>query len=199
MARASSPRSSSSSFTLAPLKKPGTSRAFLFWLARSDPTGERPLEKAAAPQTKVAAAELDHFCCAKIGTQTILRCAGPAETPTLVCSAERDLIFSKGSPQPHPTIELLRAVFVATWLPLDLRLCVGYGFAEHKSRAPRERRKTAKRFKACNRPRAARRAADVEQSHTRQRAETGAKPTEFQHYTSAASQKTAANSPQPLT
>jgi hypothetical protein len=57
---------------------------------------------------------------------------------------------------------------------LDFSPCVGYGFAEHKSRAPKEWRETAKRFKARNRLRAARRAADVEQSHTRHRGETGA-------------------------
>ena len=53
--------------------------------------GVSPLEKAAAPQTKVAAAQLDHFCCAKIGTRTVL-----AESPTFVCSAKRGLIFSRG-------------------------------------------------------------------------------------------------------
>ena len=153
------------------------SGARLTRLALAGRDGGDPLERAAAPQTKVAAAELDHFCCAKIGTQTILRCAGPAETPTLVCSAKRGLIFSRRSPQPRPTIELLLKVPVAT----RYRPCVGDGFAEHKRRAPKEWRETAKRFKARNRLRVARRAAAVEQSHPRCRVVNGANPQRNSH------------------
>lgn len=47
------------------------------------------LETAAAAQSNVAAAELDHFRCAKIGTQTVL-----AKSPTLDSSAKRDLTVS---------------------------------------------------------------------------------------------------------
>jgi hypothetical protein len=60
--------------------------------------GADPLEKAAAPQTKVAAAELDHFLLQKIGTRTVL-----AESPTFACYAKRGLNFSRGSAPAAPS------------------------------------------------------------------------------------------------
>ena len=65
---------------------------------------------------------------------------------------------------------------------IDLKICshmlsVRQGFgcvlAEYKRPALRERRETAKRFKAPNRPREARRAAAMEPGHTRTPADNG--------------------------
>jgi len=60
-------------------------------LARAGAAGKSPFEKAAAPSTNSAAAQLDKNCCAIFWTRTVL-----AESPEFVDSAKRGLTFSKG-------------------------------------------------------------------------------------------------------
>ena len=54
-----------------------------------------PSKKAAALLAHSAAAELDHFCCAKIGTQT-----PSPKPPEWASRAKRGLIFFEGTPGP---------------------------------------------------------------------------------------------------
>ena len=54
-----------------------------------------PSKKAAALLAHSAAAELDHFCCAKIGTQT-----PSPKAPEWASRAKRGLIFFEGTPGP---------------------------------------------------------------------------------------------------
>ena len=68
-----------------------------FLAVQAGATGVGPFEKAAAPQTKAAAAQLDENCCAIFRTRAVL-----AESPAFVCCAKRDLIFSRGLSRSRP-------------------------------------------------------------------------------------------------